>query len=102
MNMDTVVLAEQLVMVSNQLKNLKVSDAELRKKMAEQLDDQPFEHEGYRFKKIPEKIISRINKKKLVCALSSAGLSEEIQEKIKLEAFDAEFKEAGVRMCKLK
>ncbi|QKE37696.1 hypothetical protein [Ferrovum myxofaciens] len=102
MKVDAIVLADELVIVTKHLKNLKVRDAELRKKLAEQLDDQLYDHEGYRFQRLPEKTISRINKKNLLRVLSTTGLPKETQEKIKLEAFDVEFKGAGIRMCKLK
>jgi len=100
--MDITNIADELLQINCQLNDLKSRNKELRIELAIHLDEQPYEYEGYRFKKIPEKTIKRINKKKLIGALSSAGLSEEIQAKIKSEAFDDCPIVACIRISKIK
>jgi hypothetical protein len=102
MEKNTVMLANELVAITAELHNLKAREAELRKMMAEQLNIQPYDHKGYRFQTIRGKTRTRINKKNLVSALASADISNEAQEKIRSEAFDVEYKAAGIRINKLK
>ena len=100
--MDIKYLADELLQVNRQLNDLISRNRELRRELATRLDDQPYDHAGYRFTKKPETSVKRINKKKLIVALSSAGLSDEIQAKIQSEAFDDRPVPASVRISKIK
>ena len=100
--MDIKYLADELLQVNRQLNDIISRNRELRRELATLLDDQPYDHEGCRFTRKPETTVKRINKKKLIVALSSAGLSDEIQAKIKSEAFDDCPVPASVRISKIK